>query len=398
MNRGHPTDEPEVAGASTSDMPKIIGHRGVGHFAPENTLIAFRKAIEYDLDGIEFDLWKTSDDELVVIHDWNSYRTTGQRYTIEETDSDLLAALPADSSYTDRTTAYSIDSEQDAKCRLSFPFFDEWFPTLCVEIEPARIRQVSKATREGPLSFLPDSWGQQLSHICTHDPPGRINDTANPRPTVPLFEEVLELVSETEMTLLIDLKGALQQDPTSVQELLSAYEMESQAIYLSWESNSTRRWQATVFDLLTKPLQWLGAASGYPHMTGEWEGLQRLKQAHPETESRTALHYQSRRIPGRSLSLCDAIETAERIDVDIFVGNYAQVKKAYPDGVEGFWRDVSARDMQPAVSSVGHQPDRLTKLVELGVEYISTNRFDLVREELQNEDTTETPSVDESDY
>lgn len=47
----------------------ISGHRG-GQFGkePENTIRAFQKAIEMGLDSIEFDIWLTSDDQLVVIH------------------------------------------------------------------------------------------------------------------------------------------------------------------------------------------------------------------------------------------------------------------------------------------------------------------------------------------
>jgi len=48
---------------------KIIAHRGFSGKAPENTLIAFKKAIRSGADYFELDVHKTLDDSLVVIHD-----------------------------------------------------------------------------------------------------------------------------------------------------------------------------------------------------------------------------------------------------------------------------------------------------------------------------------------
>ncbi len=47
---------------------KIIGHRGAKGLAPENTLRAFKKALEHHVDEIEFDLRVTKDDVVVVHH------------------------------------------------------------------------------------------------------------------------------------------------------------------------------------------------------------------------------------------------------------------------------------------------------------------------------------------
>lgn len=58
--------------------PLIIGHRGASKFAPENTLSAFRLALESGADGIEFDVRLTKDEIPVVIHDDNLKRTGGK--------------------------------------------------------------------------------------------------------------------------------------------------------------------------------------------------------------------------------------------------------------------------------------------------------------------------------
>ena len=52
---------------------KVWAHRGASGYAPENTMDAFRKAIEMKADGIELDVHLTKDGEVVVIHDEVSY-------------------------------------------------------------------------------------------------------------------------------------------------------------------------------------------------------------------------------------------------------------------------------------------------------------------------------------
>ncbi|WP_100330239.1 glycerophosphodiester phosphodiesterase [Bacillus xiapuensis] len=57
-------------------MTKIFAHRGWKGQYPENTLLSFRKALELQVDGLEFDVQLTKDGELVVIHDEQLNRTT----------------------------------------------------------------------------------------------------------------------------------------------------------------------------------------------------------------------------------------------------------------------------------------------------------------------------------
>ncbi|MBP3602588.1 MAG: hypothetical protein J6J79_00395 [Lachnospiraceae bacterium] len=56
---------------------KIWAHRGCSQRYPENTLLAFEKAIKLNnLTGIELDIQLTKDGEIVVIHDERVDRTT----------------------------------------------------------------------------------------------------------------------------------------------------------------------------------------------------------------------------------------------------------------------------------------------------------------------------------
>ena len=58
------------------DWPVNFAHRGASARAPENTLEAFRLAVEAGASGLELDVHVTRDGEVVVIHDPTVDRTT----------------------------------------------------------------------------------------------------------------------------------------------------------------------------------------------------------------------------------------------------------------------------------------------------------------------------------
>ncbi len=60
-----------------------IAHRGAKAYAPENTLIAFEKAIEMGVDGIELDVHLSVDIEIIVIHDATLDRTTNGKGAVK---------------------------------------------------------------------------------------------------------------------------------------------------------------------------------------------------------------------------------------------------------------------------------------------------------------------------
>jgi len=73
---------------STYAQPLILGHRGASALAPENTLVAFARAMHDGANGIEFDVRLSRDQVPVVIHD-ASLKRTG---LIERLVKDLTAA------------------------------------------------------------------------------------------------------------------------------------------------------------------------------------------------------------------------------------------------------------------------------------------------------------------
>lgn len=59
-----------------------IAHRGASGHAPENTLAAFKAALQAGSEAIELDLRQTLDGHLVVLHDETLRRTTGDPRSI----------------------------------------------------------------------------------------------------------------------------------------------------------------------------------------------------------------------------------------------------------------------------------------------------------------------------
>ncbi|MFB3896283.1 MAG: glycerophosphodiester phosphodiesterase [bacterium] len=77
--------------------PICIAHRGFSGVAPENTLIAFQKAIELKPDGFELDVHLSHDGEVIVMHDDAVDRTTNGKGKIVDLTLKELKQLDAGS-------------------------------------------------------------------------------------------------------------------------------------------------------------------------------------------------------------------------------------------------------------------------------------------------------------
>lgn len=76
-------------GSASVNRPIVFAHRGASGYLPENTIPAFEKAVAMGANGIELDIHKTKDGQLVVIHDEKIDRTSNGKgyvkdYTLEE--------------------------------------------------------------------------------------------------------------------------------------------------------------------------------------------------------------------------------------------------------------------------------------------------------------------------
>ena len=78
----------------------IIAHRGAPGSAPENTLPAFRLAVELGADALEFDVRLTADGIPVVLHDALLDRTTDRRGPLRAITLEQLHEVDAGARFT----------------------------------------------------------------------------------------------------------------------------------------------------------------------------------------------------------------------------------------------------------------------------------------------------------
>ena len=74
---------------------QVMAHRGGKQLRPENTLIAFRNAVELGVDALELDVHATRDGALVVIHDSTVDRTTDGTGAVSNFTLEEITALDA---------------------------------------------------------------------------------------------------------------------------------------------------------------------------------------------------------------------------------------------------------------------------------------------------------------
>ncbi len=82
--------------------PWIIGHRGASGEAPENTMVAFRLALEQGADMVETDVQLTADGVPVLLHDATLERTTSGLGLVRDRSLAEIRALDAGSWFAPR--------------------------------------------------------------------------------------------------------------------------------------------------------------------------------------------------------------------------------------------------------------------------------------------------------
>jgi glycerophosphoryl diester phosphodiesterase len=79
-----------IAGECHNADVILLGHRGAPRLAPENTPESFRRALQAGAQGFEFDVRRSKDGRLVVIHDPRHGRMSVARSTASQLGLPLL--------------------------------------------------------------------------------------------------------------------------------------------------------------------------------------------------------------------------------------------------------------------------------------------------------------------
>ncbi len=70
-----------------------IAHRGASWDAPENTLVSVKLAWQKNADAVEIDVHLSKDNRIMVIHDKDTKRTSGEKLVVKDTNSDELRKM-----------------------------------------------------------------------------------------------------------------------------------------------------------------------------------------------------------------------------------------------------------------------------------------------------------------
>lgn len=92
---------------------RVIAHRGFSGEFPENTRIAFQKAIEVGSDMIELDIRFSKDGRLVVMHDATLERTTNGEGKVADYTLKELKELDAGSKFSPRFAGEKVPTLQE---------------------------------------------------------------------------------------------------------------------------------------------------------------------------------------------------------------------------------------------------------------------------------------------
>lgn len=124
---------------ASTDRPLVLGHRGVPLLAQENTLFSLRKAAELGLDGVEIDVQLTKDGKVVLFHDEDTERLTGEPGRVTEMTWDELSRRRIRSTLTmgldPRGEPVTIEYDQEQPIPLLEEVLDELTGELAINIE-----------------------------------------------------------------------------------------------------------------------------------------------------------------------------------------------------------------------------------------------------------------------
>ncbi len=155
---------------------RIYAHRGDAKLFPENTIPAFRRAIEERASHLELDIRCTSDSELVVIHDEDGKRVSGVSKAVKDCTLKEVQSWDLCNKFIARNK--SIDKAELKKCYIpKLSEVLEAFPLipLNLDIKDSRSYVVEKLVsflhkrgeaRRVFLTSFRSKVVSQLRHLC----------------------------------------------------------------------------------------------------------------------------------------------------------------------------------------------------------------------------------------
>lgn len=160
-----------------SARPLILAHRGASLRAPENTLAAFRLALEEGADGVELDAKLSADGKVVVMHDPSLLRTTGVRAHVQNLTLAELRTLDAGGHFSAEYQGEKIPTLAEV--------FDAVGKRGLIDVEITNYTTLNDGLVE-KIARLVQDYGLQDSVFCTSFFPSNLKRMRRLLPDVPV--------------------------------------------------------------------------------------------------------------------------------------------------------------------------------------------------------------------
>lgn len=121
---------------------KIVNHRGANKIAPENTLAAGKKAIEYKVEYIEVDVRTSKDGVLYILHDPILNRTTNGKGFIKRKTSEYIDNLDAGGWFSEEFEGEKVPRLKD------YLLWAKGKTKIYFDVKDADVKQLTDLVRE----------------------------------------------------------------------------------------------------------------------------------------------------------------------------------------------------------------------------------------------------------
>jgi glycerophosphoryl diester phosphodiesterase len=153
--------------AEIPHRPFIWGHRGASRYAPENSMAAFRLAMDIGADGIEMDAFSTRDGALIINHDGNiqvgEHKVAIPSLTLEEIRAtpagvDFPTFLEVLDEFQPKQVPISIDVRDLPTIRKLLAVLEDYeafhLVDVCVDV-PRNVRKAREISENAMIVFSP---------------------------------------------------------------------------------------------------------------------------------------------------------------------------------------------------------------------------------------------------
>ncbi|WP_426623989.1 glycerophosphodiester phosphodiesterase family protein [Leifsonia sp. McL0607] len=141
--------------------PRIIAHRGLAIDAPENTLLAFLKALSAGATHLETDVHASADGVAVISHDADLTRVAGRAVRVEQLTTPELGRIPLGHGQSFTTLAEALDAFPEARFNIDIKDERAAVPTAAAILAARATDRVlltsfSASRRAAATAALPD--------------------------------------------------------------------------------------------------------------------------------------------------------------------------------------------------------------------------------------------------